>query len=266
VDLREPVGPDLLLAGSKDDWAAAVVLVNDGLGHLLPEYFHPFGNDPVTAISFASSADFDGDGRQDLIVGDTEMVAFLHCLDNGTFGPPVRFNVAGTPSGPAIAYLDDDRLPDVATANWEAGNISVVLNRSRPPRRVDCDADGRIDSCEIADGTEKDRNENGIPDRCEGGQQRPGDANQDAVLDLSDAIWILRHLFLGGPDVEILPCEGGTAASPGPGDLALVDVNGDGRVDVSDPVSILQFLFLGTEPPGLGTECVPIGGCPNKCS
>jgi hypothetical protein len=95
-----------------------------------------------------------------------------------------------------------------------------------------------------------------------GGLQRPGDANGDGALDLSDAIWILGHLFLGSH--AALPCEGGSASSPGPGDLALVDVNGDGGIDLSDAVNILSFLFLGSGPPALGKECVRIVGCPDN--
>jgi len=56
---------------------------------------------------------------------------------------------------------------------------------------------------------------------------------------------------------------------PEPGDLALTDVNGDAAIDMSDAVSILTFLFLGTQPPILGTDCVPIAGCPDnsaKCN
>ena len=78
--------------------------------------------------------------------------------------------------------------------------------------------------------------------------------------DISDAVWLLGHLFLGTNPK--LPCEGGEASSPGPGDLALADVNGDDRIDLSDPVSILGFLFLGSDPPALGSECVRIEGCP----
>ncbi|MBI4600389.1 MAG: tetratricopeptide repeat protein [Planctomycetes bacterium] len=93
-----------------------------------------------------------------------------------------------------------------------------------------------------------------------GGRQLPGDANQDGKLDLSDAVWLLGHLFLG--TFAALPCEGGTASSPGPGELALLDSNGDGRIDLSDAVRVLGFLFGGSAPPILGVECVPIPGCP----
>ncbi len=60
-----------------------------------------------------------------------------------------------------------------------------------------------------------------------GGSRRlPGDSNLDGGLDLSDTVWLLGHLFLGAS--AALPCEGGTAASPGRGELALGDANGDG--------------------------------------
>jgi hypothetical protein len=96
-----------------------------------------------------------------------------------------------------------------------------------------------------------------------GGLQRPGDANQDSALDLSDPVWMLGHLFLGSEPT--LPCGGGTAEGPGSGDLALLDVNGDRQMDISDAVTCLGFLFLGGPPPALGTECVRITGCPENC-
>jgi List-Bact-rpt repeat protein/putative Ig domain-containing protein len=96
-----------------------------------------------------------------------------------------------------------------------------------------------------------------------GGLQLPSDANQDNALDLSDAIWVLGHLFQGfNPQ---LPCEGGTSSSPGAGDLALVDFNGDGAIDLTDPVDVLNYLFLGASPPALGTACIPIVGCAEVC-
>jgi hypothetical protein len=93
------------------------------------------------------------------------------------------------------------------------------------------------------------------------GQQLPSDANQDGGLDLSDATWLLGHLFLGThPE---LPCEGRTASDPGPGDLALLDANGDGSIDIADATTVLGYLFQGSSPPALGTSCVPIVRCPD---
>ena len=97
-----------------------------------------------------------------------------------------------------------------------------------------------------------------------GGTQLPGDSNQDARLDVSDLIRVAQVLFVGG---ATFPCDGGDVM--GPGNLALIDSNGDGRIDISDPQYLAGFLFgtCGSGPPCpahvLGTDCVPIAGCPD---
>lgn len=62
----------------------------------------------------------------------------------------------------------------------------------------------------------------------------PGDINGDKKVDISDAVFLLTYLFLGGRD---------------PVSLALADTNGDGDIDVSDAVYLLLFLFAGGSPP-----------------
>jgi hypothetical protein len=99
------------------------------------------------------------------------------------------------------------------------------------------------------------------------GQQVPGDANQDGKVDVSDAVWLLDYLFQGGG--LRLPCEGGTADTPGAGELALLDWNGDGilraGLDISDPIGLLGWLFTSDRPPHvLGSVCIPIAGCPQS--
>jgi len=62
-----------------------------------------------------------------------------------------------------------------------------------------------------------------------------GDANQDALIDISDPIFVLGFLFVG---------------SRTPSCLDACDSNDDGRVDVSDAIYTLSFLFVGgTLPP-----------------
>ena len=87
---------------------------------------------------------------------------------------------------------------------------------------------------------------------------RRGDTNGDGTIDLSDAVFELNFLFLGGE----------TPACPDAGDL-----NDDGLLDISDPVSSLNFQFLGGEPPpspGPGA-CGPdptgdaLGVCIQRC-
>ncbi|MDE0959561.1 MAG: hypothetical protein OSB09_02150 [Planctomycetota bacterium] len=55
------------------------------------------------------------------------------------------------------------------------------------------------------------------------------DANADGRNDVSDAIWMLTDLFLGGPHLD---CNGAS------------DANGDGGFDVADPTFVIQYQFL----------------------
>jgi len=96
-----------------------------------------------------------------------------------------------------------------------------------------------------------------------GRPQVPGDCNQDATLDVSDAVCALGVLFTGIPPV--FPCGDGTSAHPG--NMALLDWQPDGSVDLSDAVAILQFLFLSgaahplAVPGSETTACVVIADC-----
>ncbi len=97
-----------------------------------------------------------------------------------------------------------------------------------------------------------------------GGMQIPGDCNQDAFMDLSDAICFLWVLFLGTPNR--FPCGDGQPGDDG--NQALLDWQPDGELDLSDVVAQLQFLFAGgpahtLADPVRGIEaCVLITGCP----
>ncbi|MEC8896432.1 MAG: dockerin type I domain-containing protein, partial [Planctomycetota bacterium] len=93
------------------------------------------------------------------------------------------------------------------------------------------------------------------------GRQLPGDANQDARVDISDAVALLRHLF--GQRPELPPCGDGRLDSPG--NIAVLDSNGDEAVDVSDAVWLLGYMYQGGAPPSRGTECLRLPGCPNVC-
>ncbi|MGQ9588657.1 MAG: hypothetical protein ACUVYA_00025 [Planctomycetota bacterium] len=62
-----------------------------------------------------------------------------------------------------------------------------------------------------------------------------GDADLNRAVQLTDAVYTLAYLFMGG---EELPC------------LDAADANDVGRVDISDPIFVLTYLFLGgPEPP-----------------
>ena len=93
------------------------------------------------------------------------------------------------------------------------------------------------------------------------GRQMPGDANQDARVDISDAVALLLHLF--GRRPELPPCGDGEIGDPG--NIAILDSNGDNEVNVSDAVWMLAYMYQGGAPPSRGTNCVRLEGCPNVC-
>ncbi len=61
-----------------------------------------------------------------------------------------------------------------------------------------------------------------------------GDADLNGTVELTDIIFTLSVLFLGG---KSLPC------------LDAADANDVGEVDISDPIFLLKFLFIGGPPP-----------------
>ena len=93
----------------------------------------------------------------------------------------------------------------------------------------------------------------------EGGWRRPGDANGDGWLDVSDPVLLLRQLF-SRSDLTLL-C--GDDASPIAVDL--FDWGGNGRIDLSDAVQLLQFLFRGGEGPSGRARCLRTPTCPGAC-
>jgi hypothetical protein len=59
-----------------------------------------------------------------------------------------------------------------------------------------------------------------------------GDANGDLETNISDAVFLLDYLFLGG---EVPPC------------LRSADCNADGTAEITDAIFLLSSLFLGTD-------------------
>jgi hypothetical protein len=77
----------------------------------------------------------------------------------------------------------------------------------------------------------------------------PGSANGDGILDVADCVYLLGHLFRGGPPP---PCE------------RAADVNDDCVLDSSDVIYTITYEFLGGPPPPAGTGCrlVDLDRCP----
>ena len=88
------------------------------------------------------------------------------------------------------------------------------------------------------------------------GFQKPGDLDQNGVVDLIDGVALFR--MLTGDSIEP-PCRSDA------GNRTLQDINGDGTLDLSDPLQLLNYLFLRGGPPGLGVDCRRVADCPSGC-
>jgi len=77
-----------------------------------------------------------------------------------------------------------------------------------------------------------------------------GDPNEDGLVDLSDAVFLLNHMFLGGP---IPPCR------------PVVDINRDGNLDLSDPIHLLGYLFQTGLPPSAPFPDCGFDNGTNRC-
>ncbi len=73
------------------------------------------------------------------------------------------------------------------------------------------------------------------------GEFARGDANNDGAVQISDVVYTLDYLFVGGPSFDCWDA---------------ADSNNDSDVQISDPVYSLSFLFVGGPPPPL-----PYPGC-----
>src|SRR6185437_6830631 len=105
---------------------AMIIFLNNG-GHLQDtiDYTTPLA---PTAIG---SGDIDGDGNLDLVVtGSTaNAVGVLFGTATGSFGSPVGYPVAGTPTSLVVRDLNNDGLADVATAFSGSGGVVVLANQ-----------------------------------------------------------------------------------------------------------------------------------------
>jgi hypothetical protein len=195
--------------------------------------------------------DATGDGSPDIAAidpatGEVAIITVTH-RDGGWS------SLGSTPAGPepsdlAAADLDPDGLADLVVASSSQRRISILhgtgASRLAGPTpyaaadgpdevgAADLDGDGTIDVTYRAGGRL------GIV-RGHGGSAsspsfRRGDADRGGTLQLTDAVVILRHLFLGGAPLD---CE----------DAA--DADDDGRLAITDAVIVLDHLFLGGRAP-----------------
>lgn len=196
-----------------------------------PRAFHA---GPPYDVYFLATADLEGDGDLDVLAAVCSSPPHLAILRNdgaGVLGDPEDLPVGQCPVSAIAADLDGNGALDLASANGNSNDVSLLYSDRLPP-------------------TSKDENGNGVPDECEA---RPsfhrGDPEENGVVDISDAVFVLSFAFLAGP---------------APGCRESADANNDGRIDLTDAVVILSYLFRAGPPPAEpGPHLEPCGPDPD---
>jgi len=140
-------------------------------------------------------------------------------------------------AGGVLLASDTDESPVADT--WQ--EHTLVYNSADNPEQVGEPLEIRLVAVEYADGGGVDGYEVDFDEVVltftsapQGKSFVRGDANADGIINITDGIFVLNFLFLGGTTP---PCE----------DAA--DSNGSNDINITDGIYILNFLFLGGENP-----------------
>jgi hypothetical protein len=113
---------DLAIAQFGSNYPPAVaILISDGRGGFLPPVTYPIGYDATAILA----ADFNGDGKVDLAVGDGEFdISVLLSNGDGTFQPAVTYVLSTVPRALAVGDFNGDGIPDLVASG---GDVTILL-------------------------------------------------------------------------------------------------------------------------------------------
>ncbi len=169
------------------------------------------GIDLERSAAAVRTGDLDLDGQPDLVVMSSSGNGLSVFRNAGGFRFDEVPSVAvGSPADVGLADFDGDGRLDVATLRTGGATARVLLNGTVAALATDRDGNGRPDDCDP--------------------RLRRADANADGRLDISDSVFILSYLFLGGPE---------------PTCLDAADVDDNGRLEITDGHLVNVVLFLG---------------------
>ncbi len=205
---------DLAVANSGDpnanDDGGISILLGNGDGTFQPANNLTVGKNPRAL----AAADFNGDGRDDLVLLDSLGTAVSLSNGNGTFRPVTYIPTANGPLALVVADLNGDNIPDLAVA---ASSLSVLLGNG--------------------DGTFQSHVDYTTPGGM--GVIISGDVNGDGKRDIVERGLGIK-IFLGNGDGSLQSPISSTDSSFG-GFLVMADFNLDGKPDLAE-----EFLDIST--------------------
>jgi len=133
---------DLVSANSQDN-SVSVLLNATAPGATAPS-FQPQQTFAVGAADYSPAVgDFNGDGKPDIVVGNTSdntISVLLNTTAPGattpSFASQTTFAVGSFPISVAVADFNGDGLPDVVTANDSSNTVSVLFDTTAPGAAV----------------------------------------------------------------------------------------------------------------------------------
>ena len=261
VDVNGDGRPDLAVA-NRDSVNVSVLLNTTAPGATTPTYTGPT-NFTVGSAAFSTpvsvaAVDINGDGRPDLAVANSnsnEVSVLLNTTAPGastpTYTTPTNFTVGTSPLSVAAADINGDGRPDLAVANGNSANVSVLLNITAPGASSPSYAAPTNFAVGSAPRsvTAVDINGDGRPDLA------VANANSHNVS-------VLLNTTAPGASTASYAAAGNfdTGSSNSPFSVTAADINGDGRSDlaVANPSNFNGIVgnvsvLLNTTAPGATT-------------
>ena len=120
ADLRGNGDLDIVIS---NDGGSVTVLLGNGDGTFQsPSYFSAGPN-----VFDVQVADFDHDGKLDIMAQNSNGFAILYGNGDGTFRSPVQYDIAGSMRQMQVADFNSDGLPDVSVLLF-GGSVDVFVN------------------------------------------------------------------------------------------------------------------------------------------